>query len=75
MRQEVLLEYLWILRLLFCELWFHFEIQRCFGAIKLRHILGKLGDLVHKLCITTEQVLCLSPDFNSIKLDLDYTDI
>ena len=56
-RQEVLLECLWILRLLFCGLWFHFDIQRCFWAIKLRDIMGKLGDLVswvHKLCITTE---------------------
>ena len=37
--------------------WFHFDIQRCFGAIKLGDIMGKLGDLVswvHKLCITTE---------------------
>ena len=56
-RQEVLLECLWILRLLFCGLWFHVDIERCFWAIKLRDIMDKLGDLVswvHKLCINTE---------------------
>ena len=31
-----------VLRLLFCVLWFHFDIHRCFGAMKLRDIMGKL---------------------------------
>ena len=36
---------------------FHFDIQKCFWAIKLGDIMDKLDDLVswvHKLCITTE---------------------
>ena len=36
-------------------------------------MVGKLGDLVswvYKLCITTEYVLCLSPDFNTVNLVL-----
>ena len=47
-----------------------FKVAVCglfhFGVIKLGDIMGKLGDLVpwvHKLCITTEYVLCLSPHF------------
>ena len=41
--------------------------SKVFWAIKLKDITGKLGDFlswVHKQCITTDQVLCLSPDFN-----------